>query len=214
MTTTDTIRVDDLKAALEWLKWVAGVDDDHLARWDVAEWAQWYRAMDASIGDAVNPCVPSWINDIIRDDWSRDWSAPWPSIGQLWPTAHDWFVAAANHDDFVLKVAEADQDGEHHVSHLGQLDKAWWAAHETVGAAGLLQIDLLPPAPGTDVIIGEISAFYVVVNGEQDKLTQELHQLLGKSTGVDASTVNTWASKAWLFLTDQTRIGYQWNWTE
>lgn len=217
MTTTETVRVDDLKAGLEWLKWVAGVDDDYLARWDVAEWAQWYRAMDASIGSGVNPCVPSWINEIIHNDWSRDWSQPWPCIGQLWPTAHDWFVAEANHDDFVLQVAQGDQAGEAGGPHLSHVWNAWWAAHEHPNAAALLRMDLLPPAPGDAAVIGEISAFYVVSVGEHEKLTRQLEQILGQTSDAlhgNEITVNTMAVKAGVRPIEQARMGYQWDWMQ
>jgi len=122
---TATIRFDDLVSDLDWLKWVSGVDDEYLAPWDTAEWAQWHRAMDASFGESLNPCVPDWMNDMIRGDWSKDWSQPWPCIGQLWPTACNWFVAEANRDDFTLQVARADGSEGAIYPTLGQLNRAW-----------------------------------------------------------------------------------------
>lgn len=139
-----TVNIHDLKCGCDWLKRVSGVDDEYREWWDITEWAEWYRAMDVSTDSTVNPCVPDWMNDMIQGDWSNDWSQPWPCIGQLWPTAQNWFLAEANRDDFTLQVARGDESKGASYPTLPQLDRAWWLAHEHPGSTCCLIHQLSP----------------------------------------------------------------------
>lgn len=172
-----SVRLDELCRSLDWLKQVRGVDDDYLAQWDLAQWTQWHRAM-ACLTMTPNPCVPHWLGRIIGDDWSKNWSLPWPSVGQLWPTAHDWFSEEQNRVDFQLQIATAERDSPKSARQLQQLRQAWWfaAAHQDV--VPLLMMDLLPPGPMDQAITGQVTAFIVVAKRVYPPVAQELIQIL------------------------------------
>lgn len=112
-----------LNSSLAWLKDVIGASDGYLAQWDISEWAQRYRAM-ACLRMTPNPCVPVWLSDIIGDDWSKNWSLPWPSIGQLWPTAHNWFAEHHCRQDFQLTVVSVASDLAKPTPNLQELQRA------------------------------------------------------------------------------------------
>jgi len=176
-----TVRLNELSSSLDWLKQIRGVNDEYLAQWDIAQWTQWHRAM-ACLTMTPNPCVPHWLGRIIGNNWSKDWSLPWPSVGQLWPTAHDWFSEDQSHDDFQLKIAPAERYSPKSAPELQQLLQAWSfaAAHQDV--VPLLMMDLLPPGPMDKAITGQITAFVVVAKQFHPAITQELMQILSQSS--------------------------------
>lgn len=173
------VPLDELSSGLAWMKRVSGVDDEYIAQWDISEWAQWYRAMTSS-KRTPNPCVPSWMHDIIGDDWSKDWSLPFPSIGQLWPTAHNWFVEHDSRDDFQLTVIEPAPRpyATRWAPTLQQLDQAWHLAKTHPESVPLMMVDLLPATSDSPVITGEVSAFIVAAKTFQSDLVEALTEVL------------------------------------
>ena len=174
-----TVRLNELSSSLDWLKQIRGVDDDYLAQWDLAQWTQWHRAM-ACLTMTPNPCVPHWLGRIIGNNWSKDWSLPWPSVGQLWPTAHDWFSEDQSHDDFQLKIAPAGRYSHKSAPELQQLRQAWRFAAEHHDVVPLLMMDLRPPGPMDQAITGQITAFIVIAKQFQPMVAQDLMQILSQ----------------------------------
>lgn len=173
------VRLEELQDALSWLKKVSGVDDEYLAKWDVTEWMAWYRAM-ACLTMTPNPSVPTWLAEIIASDWSKDWSRPWPSVGQLWPTAHDWFVEDQQRDDFHLRVAIPETESGTPSPDLQQLHQAWRLAAQRPDTAPLVMLDLLPQHAMAKNVTGEISAFTVVGQRLNPALTNQLSTILSR----------------------------------
>jgi len=146
----------DLKSALSWLKRVAGIDDDYIARWPAAAWTEWAKAMHAD-RHGPNPSVPEWMQPHLGT-WHQDFSGPFPCVAQLWPSAHNWFAEADNHLDFSLVIEEPNDNQQ---PTLAQVRAAW--EYATVrGATPLLSISVVPATPYGDAVTGEIEAFYVV----------------------------------------------------
>jgi hypothetical protein len=169
MTTADL----DLEADLEWLKGVAGLDDDYLAQWDKAAWEQWARALRAD-PHGPNPSVPAWMRPLLTR-WRCDFTGPQPSVAQLWPTDHDWFTEAEVHRDLTLTVLEAWQEP---APTLSQVRQAW--EHATAqGATALMNLTVVPAEPWGEAVTGEIEAFYVTTPFPDPTLGEELTQIMG-----------------------------------
>ncbi|NWN87281.1 MAG: hypothetical protein HLX51_01850 [Micrococcaceae bacterium] len=191
MTMTDdrNVRYHELYAALAWLKEVNEVDDEYLARWDISEWANWYRAMQ--VGPCtLNPAAPAWIRNVIGTNWSHDWSLPFPTIAQLWPTAHDWFQELELHDDFHLQVVRPDTNEANAAPHIDQLREAWEYVTEQPESVPLMLMNLLPPPPPTNTIIGEIAAFYVVVDRPNVYICDSLKTILDSPLRASANSID------------------------
>src|SRR5699024_2649910 len=139
----------------------------------------WYRAM-ACLTMTPNPSVPTWLAEIIASDWSKDWSRPWPSVGQLWPTAHDWFVEDQQRDDFHLRVAIPETESGTPSPDLQQLHQAWRLAAQRPDTAPLVMLDLLPQHAMAKNVTGEISAFTVVGQRLNPALTNQLSTILSR----------------------------------
>lgn len=169
MTSTDL----NLEADLQWLKGVAGLDDDDLARWDRAAWEQWARALRAD-PHGPNPAVPAWMQPLLTR-WHVDFSAPLPSVAQPWPTAHDWFTETEAHRDLTLTVLEAWQEP---APTLGQVRQA--RDHATAqGATALMNLTVVPAKPWGAAVTGEIEAYYVAIPVPDPTLEAELAQIMG-----------------------------------
>ena len=163
-----------LQQSLEWLKGVAGLDDEYLARFPSEAWEQWALAMHAD-GRGLNPTVPLWMQPVLGP-WHHDFSGPFPCIAQLWPTGHDWFTEADVHDDFTLTV-EGPLD--HEPPTLVQLRDAWTLTRH-VGATPLANVSVVPAEPWGHAVAGEIEAFYAVgLRLEDGPLAAQLNELLG-----------------------------------
>ena len=130
----------DLDGALVWLKTVAGIDDDYIARWPAAAWAEWAKAMYAD-REGANPAVPAWMQPHLGT-WHQDFSGPFPCVAQLWPSAHNWFAEADLHGDLSLGI-EGPEDRQ---PTLAQVRAAWEYATAR-GATPLLSISVVPTAP-------------------------------------------------------------------
>lgn len=169
-----------LDRSLEWLKRVAGVDDEYISRWSDIEWREWQRAMET---DRADPCpsVPEWMRPLIPQ-WHWDFSLPWPCVAQLWPTGHDWFVEAARRGDFDLVVEEPDEGW---VPQLAALEDAWRFA-VGCGLTPHLAMNVLPTvrtvagSTRVDGVTGCVEAFYVTTPlGSAADAIDRLQGLLG-----------------------------------
>ena len=174
----------ELRDDLRWLKGVAGIDDQYIARWPTAAWAEWAKAMHAG-RDSINPSVPSWMQPLLGP-WHRDFSGPFPSVAQLWPTAHDWFTEADTHDDFTLEVEELVDESE---PALDQLRAAWQLATDQ-GATPLMSMSVVPAAPYGAAVTGEVEAFYIVGQSLDSELVDRIARLLG-ADGATTSVITT-----------------------
>lgn len=163
----------DTALDLDWLKDVAGLQDADIAGWDRGAWNQWSRAMHADRQEP-HPAVPAWMRPLVGN-WHRDFSLPFPSVGQLWPTGHDWFVEIDAHPDFTLTVEEPEPG---HAPALQQLRQAWRHAAWR-GAIPLMMISLVPVAPWGAAVCGRIEAFYTLTQTSEAGLAADLEQLLG-----------------------------------
>jgi len=181
MTENNTL---DLDGALTWLKRVAGIDDDYIAKWPAEAWAEWARAMYAGNGDprGTNPSVPTWMQPHLGR-WHVDFGGPYPSVAQLWPTTHHWFAEADDHADFSLAVDEPMNDWSPRVDQL----RAAWEAAAAHGATPLLSISVVPAEPWGKAVTGEIEAFYVVGVDLSAQLIDELTLIFGTSPGRSAA---------------------------
>lgn len=165
---------DALDRDLTWLKRVAGVDDEYLARWDRALWAEWSKSMHAQ-RDAPCPSVPRWMAPKLVD-WHQDFSLPYPCVAQLWPTMEAWFQEADDHDDLTLIIQEP---GEGYSPTLAKVRQAWeFAADRAVTPA--LAISVVPHRDIRGAVIGEIEAFYVTDIAQPfDEISGDLAEILG-----------------------------------
>lgn len=174
----------DLDGALRWLKRVAGVDDDYIAKWPVEAWAEWARAMHAGNGDprGVNPTVPTWMQPHLGR-WHLDFSGPYPSVAQLWPTAHNWFAEADTHDDFFLEVEEL-MEGVWFPT-VEQVRAAWECA-ASAGATPLLSITVVPAEPWGKAVAAQLEAFYVIGVDLTPQLIDQVTGIFGSAPGRSA----------------------------
>ena len=166
--------VVELDSALGWLKKVSGIDDAYIAQWPERAWVQWAKAMHGKRGEE-NPAVPDWMQPHLGS-WHYDFSLPFPQVGQLWPTAHDWFAETENHPEFTLSIDEPDEEEQRFT--LTQLRTAWHLAR-TQGATPMMNMLLLPQSPWGEVIEGTIEAFYVIGSDLSNALQDQLDQLMG-----------------------------------
>lgn len=179
------IPAPDLESALHWLKGVAGIDDSYISRWPNKAWEEWARAMHAGNDDprGVNPSVPAWMQPHLGR-WHLDFSGPYPSVGQLWPTAHDWFSDADVHEDFSLRVEEL-MDGVWFPT-VGQVRAAWECA-AAAGATPLASITLVPAEPWGSAVVAELEAFYVVDINLSAQLIEQITTIFGHAPGRSAA---------------------------
>lgn len=159
----------ELMMSLHWLKLVAGIDDQYIAKWDREAWRQWATAMNADPA-GPNPCVPEWMHELMPGRWHMDFTGPFPSVAQLWPSMMPWFLEAETEgeDDFELVVEEFEGDSN---PTFQQVRDVWMKAHETPGLLPLLHLALVPAKPYGEKVRGEISALYIVgdITSEQRK---------------------------------------------
>lgn len=206
MNTLNAMTLDD---RLQWLKGVAGVDSAYLSKWDRSEWSAWEKAMTADPNDE-NPIAPSWMQPHIAGEWSKDWGQPFPCIGQLWPTAHDWFAEHATREDFQLSV-EAPLVGE--APSVKRLQEAWDYA-KAYNAVPMVMMNLLPPTPTAPAIVGEIEAFYVVSAIYDELIEIGVSSTVG-SVGDRVGSVlgkNVLGQKAGIGTADEVHVIYSWEW--
>lgn len=164
------VTYEDLKPGLDWLKQVAGLEDDYIRRWSASDWAAWATAMGTD-RNAPNPCVPDWMQPIIQGKWWWDFSLPFPQVGQLLPTAHNWFLEADRRSDFSISV---DEPAEGENPDLAALRAAWEEA-VSIGATPLINMDLAPDtAGGPRHVTGAVASFYIVY---APKLESEVNNL-------------------------------------
>lgn len=176
------LETHDLDDALQWLKNVSGVDDRYIAQWPRAAWEQWARAMYTypnEYPNEANPSVPDWMQPHLGS-WQGDFSAPYPCVAQLLPTAHDWFAEAVTREDFTLGDAELTGDAlaDSATPTVEQLHQAWKLAKDS-GATPLISLSIVPAEPYGHAVVGEIEAFYVVGNPLRHELLQGITELLG-----------------------------------
>lgn len=167
--TTDQL---ELRADIEWLKNVAGMAEASIAEWDTAAWEQWSKAMHAD-PHGPNPSVPAWMQPLLTR-WHVDFSAPFPSVAQLWPTGHDWFAETDAHPELTLTVDEA-WDGP--APSLAQVRQAWQYA-DSQGATPLVNLTVVPAAPWGEAVVGQIEAFYVVTQTPALDISEGLARIL------------------------------------
>lgn len=117
---TITQQFEPSAEAIQWLMDVAGVEEADIARYSAPAWAQWERAMYAK-RKRYCPGLPEWAHPQATQ-WAWDFSMPYPTVAQLWPTQHDWFTEEQRHENFTLEVA-VPADG--HASTLDTLRIAW-----------------------------------------------------------------------------------------
>lgn len=173
-----------LDNALAWLKRVAGVDDDYLSRWSTDEWAEWANAMRTNSSEP-NPSVPVWMRAHLGQ-WHRDFSGPFPSVAQLWPTAHNWFAEADTHADFTLTVSEAVGVATPTLDDVRTL----WDCATARGFIPLLAVTMIPGQPVGEAVIGEIEAVYVIGPAIDMRPLEDVFDHMIGMTGA-SSTVTT-----------------------
>lgn len=172
-----------LDSALVWLKRVAHVDDEYLNRWSQAEWAEWARAMRTNPSDP-NPSVPAWMRPHLGQ-WHRDFSGPFPSIAQLWPTAHNWFAEADTHPDLTLTITEAVGVATPTLDDVRTL----WDCATARDITPLLAVTMIPGQPVGEAFIGEIEAVYMVgATTDMQSLDEVFDHMIGM---IGASSTGT-----------------------
>lgn len=171
----------DLTPALSWLKRVAGIDDAYIARWPEAAWVEWARAMYAGNDNprGVNPSAPAWMQPHLGR-WHQDFSGPFPSVAQLWPTAHDWFAESDVHDDFALRIEELEEGTWFPTV---ESVRAAWECAASNGAQPLLSMTVVPAEPRGSAVVAELEAFYVVRVELNDQLVDQLVSILSAAPG-------------------------------
>ncbi|OAZ41439.1 hypothetical protein A9Z40_01820 [Microbacterium arborescens] len=153
------------EASFDWLKRTTGVDDWYIAQWPMEAWAEWERAMHAP-ADGPCPAVPGWMQPLLGR-WHEQFSLPFPSVAQQWPSTVDWFAQADEHDDLTLMQ---DRDGPT----VDELREAFRLAQER-SATPALSATIVPTQPWGEHVAAELEAFYIVgservVSGLVDKL--------------------------------------------
>ncbi|MCY1718601.1 hypothetical protein OVA26_16815 [Microbacterium sp. SL62] len=148
----------DLERDLAWLKRVAGVDDDYIARWDRRDWTAWSIAMRTPRGELC-PSVPQWMAEKVGP-WQNDFSLPYPCVAQLWPTTVDWFAEADEHDELTLV---AEENGDRPSPTSDELRRAWTLA-AGVSVTPAMAISVVPDPATPDAVVGQIEAFYLIGN--------------------------------------------------
>lgn len=166
--------IEDLtNQSLVWLRRVAGVDEDDIARYDPQAWNQWALAMNAH-PNTPNPQVPEWMREHLGR-WHQDFSAPYPTVAQLSASRHDWIAEADLHDDFDIDVdSPLDSAGPT----LEQVRVGWSTALEH-GAEPMINMTLTPARPWGASVTGFIDAFYVVLPDDEAAAIARLDDALG-----------------------------------
>lgn len=163
-------QIQKLQRSLEWLKTVADIDDDYVKRWSPAEWGAWQAAMLAD-PQGNNPSVPAWMNPIIHGKWHNDFSLPSPQVGQLWPTAHPWFLEEFRRADFELKISEPVEDEFPLLSQVEAVHDAAVMRDWTT-----LMLLVIEPTPQPKVVVGAVEAFYILAPSSDSDAVVELMQ--------------------------------------
>ena len=184
MSTTPITPTAPSQESLDWLKWVSGINDDEIARWDPQAWAQWEQAMLAR-RDQECPSVPAWMRPLM-EQWSWDFSAPHPTVAHLWPTSVDWFAHARDHQDLQLRIYGVEGEDFPTAEDLPTVEgcqRAWELARQA-GADPYLSMSVLPTKPYGKAVIGELEGFAVVTaKGAATELLGDITHALGYPNG-------------------------------